>query len=379
MKKIIVFVFGFTLLFSAGFSPSGMAAETVPGGPSTNGKLSYNSLVTYEDMIKILKDIEQTSKGKVEVFTLDQYGKSEQDRSFYAAKVGTGPIKVWIQAQIHGDEKLTTRAVLDLLKTFGSSGSKDIEAILNKVTIYAIPMYNPDGSIMNTRSTMLYDDGEPKLGTNGKPLTIDLNRDWADNGFKAKESLVFYKYWADVKPGYAIDLHHQGFKTVYGTNESTSMSLGISLAPNGPTLPYVKNYNDVTRQMQVYVYDALKDYGYMHIDRYQVGSGDKRLEIDIKGGVVSAMMLGLNYNNLNPTNHSNPAIFFETKGNTREGSLGQKSSGYLTKQNYLGLKALLEGIASGKVNSVDPNRWEEIPAYPLAGYQTDTGTIPADY
>ncbi|RJS62638.1 Tat (twin-arginine translocation) pathway signal sequence [Bacillus sp. PK3_68] len=341
--------------------------------------MNLNSLVTYEDMIKVLKDIEQTSKGKVEVLTLDKYGKSEQNRSFYAAKVGTGPIKVWIQAQIHGDEKLTTRAVLDLLKTFGSSGAKDVKEILNNVTIYAIPMYNPDGSIMNTRTTTLYEKGEPKLSGEGKPLTIDLNRDWSENGFKAKESLAFYKYWADVKPDYAVDLHHQGFKTVYGTNESTSMSLGVSLAPNGPTLPSVKNYNEVTRQMQVYVYDALKDYGYTHIDRYQVGSGDQRYEIDIKGGVVSAMMLGLNYNNLNPTRHSNPAIFFETKGNTREGGLGQKSNGYLTKQNYLGLKALLEGIASGKVNNANPNRWEGIPAYPLAGYQTDTGIIPAGY
>lgn len=379
LRKFMVFFLGISLLFSTGFSSAAMAAETVPGGPSTNGEMNLNSLVTYEDMIKVLKDIEQTSKGKVEVLTLDKYGKSEQNRSFYAAKVGTGPIKVWIQAQIHGDEKLTTRAVLDLLKTFGSSGAKDVKEILNNVTIYAIPMYNPDGSIMNTRTTTLYEKGEPKLSGEGKPLTTDLNRDWSENGFKAKESLAFYKYWADVKPDYAVDLHHQGFKTVYGTNESTSMSLGVSLAPNGPTLPSVKNYNEVTRQMQVYVYDALKDYGYTHIDRYQVGSGDQRYEIDIKGGVVSAMMLGLNYNNLNPTRHSNPAIFFETKGNTREGGLGQKSNGYLTKQNYLGLKALLEGIASGKVNNANPNRWEDIPAYPLAGYQTDTGIIPAGY
>ena len=67
-----------------------------------------------------------------------------------------GPIKVWVQAQIHGDEKLTTDAVLELLKTFGSSGSKEIKTILGNTTIYAIPMNNPDGSMMNTRTTMLY-------------------------------------------------------------------------------------------------------------------------------------------------------------------------------------------------------------------------------
>jgi hypothetical protein len=91
------------------------------------------------------------------------------------------------------------------------------------------------------------------------------------------------------------------------------------------------------------------------------------------------MMLGLNYDNINPTHHSNPAIFFETKGNTRDGNLGQKSNGHLIKQNYLGLKSLISGIATGDVQNVDPTRWEEIPAYPLAGYQTDSGIIPVSY
>ncbi|MEH7123743.1 hypothetical protein V7122_12015 [Bacillus sp. JJ1532] len=67
--------------------------------------------------------------------------------------------------------------------------------------------------------------------------------------------------------------------------------------------------------MNVYVYYVLKDSGYMHIDRYQIGSGDKRYRIDIKGEIVTAIMMGLNYDNINATNHSNLAILFETKGN----------------------------------------------------------------
>ena len=37
---------------------------------------------------------------------------------------------------------------------------------------------------------------------------------------------------------------------------------------------------------------------------------------------------------------------------------------------------MISGIATGEVQNVDPNRWEEIPAYPLAGYQSDSGIIP---
>src|SRR6185312_1265336 len=99
-----MFVFAFVLMVSTAFSFQANAADTVPGGPSTNGNTSMDSMITYEDMVDTLKKIEHTSKGKVEVFTLDEYGKSEQGRSIYAAKVGKGPIKVWVQAQIHGDE-----------------------------------------------------------------------------------------------------------------------------------------------------------------------------------------------------------------------------------------------------------------------------------
>lgn len=368
MIKRIMKIAAAALIFMLAFSSTSLAA-LLPGGPSTNGNTNINSTLSYTDVVKILEDIERTSKGKVEVSTLDQYGKSEQGRSIYVAKLGTGPQKIWIQAQIHGNEKLVTEAALQLLKTYANSGEKDVERVLKEATLYFIPMYNPDGAEMNIRHT--------KLAESGK--LIDLNRDWTLAGFEAVESKVVYAYWADVKPDFAIDLHHQGLKQVYGTNESTSFSLGISLAPDGPTLPGT-GYNTITKQMMAYVYDDLKDYGYTHIDRYQVGVNREKgigYDIDIRGGVVSAMMMGLNYNNLNPEGHSHPAVFFETKGNTSDGSLGQKSNGYLTKQNYLALKSLVYGYVTGEVENVNENDWYNIPYYPLAGYLTDyAGTIP---
>ncbi|MBT2690378.1 Tat (twin-arginine translocation) pathway signal sequence [Bacillus sp. ISL-47] len=357
-----------TAIFVLLFSTLSFAA-TVPGGPSTEGNTNINSMLSYEEVVKTLKSIEQTSKGKVEVFTLDRFGKSEQGRSIYAAKVGTGEKKIWIQAQIHGNEKLVTEAALQLLKTYASNNSKEVQTVLEESTLYFIPMYNPDGAEMNTRGTKIMETGQ----------LLDLNRDWVEGGFKAKESEVVYSYWAELKPDFAIDLHHQGLKQVYGTNEATSFSLGVSLAPNGPTLPGYKNYNDVTRQMLAYVYDEMSGYGYTHIDRYQIVDSENQVgyDIDIKGGVVSAMMMGLNYNGLNPDHYSHPAVFFETKGNSSDGSLGQKSNGYLTKQNYLALKSLVYGYVTGEVNEVDPEHWNDIPAYPLAGYWTDyNGIVP---
>ena len=350
--------------------------------PSVEGTTNTSSILSYSDVVSEMLKIEKNSRFNVDVFTLAEAGmkvnKSEQGRELYAATVGTGPKHVWLQGRIHGNEPYGAEALLAVLKDLGTNGSKDYERIRKEFTLHFIPNYNPDGSEANIRHTILWDQlaNKPLLGANGKERLVDLNRDWTPNGFVAKESLAFYEYWTSVKPDYGVDIHHQGLKKQWGTNDDVTFSLGISLAPNGPTLPSIKDglYNDLTRQMNVHVYDSLKKYGYINTDRYQVGNG---MEIDIKGGVVSAMMLGLNYQGLNPSGHSNPVIFFETSGNTSDGSLGQKARGKSIKQNVLGVKALLTGLATGEVSQADPARWEEIPHQPVTGYSTDyAGTIP---
>lgn len=341
--------------------------------PSPDGNTNIASIVTYDDLIAELERIEKTSRFGVDVFTLAEAGtevsESEQGRDLYVATVGEGDEHVWLQGRIHGNEPYGTESLLAVLKDLGTNGSADWELLRDTYTFHVIPMYNPDGSEMNIRQTILQD---------GSGKRIDLNRDWGLDKFEAVESLAFYEYWTMVDPAFAIDIHHQGLKREYGTGDEVTLSLGISLAPGGPTLPGIEGgaYDVLTRQMHVHVYDELQRAGYVNMDRYQVGGS---LEIDIKGGVVSAMMLGLDYDGLNPEGHSNPAIFFETSGNTSDGSLGQKARGKSIKQNVLALQELLVGMATGEVQQEDPERWEEIPHAPVTGYQTDTGVIPIGY
>ncbi|WP_096437772.1 M14 family zinc carboxypeptidase [Alteribacter populi] len=378
--KALVVTLVWTLIFA-----STMNVHANGNGPSTEGETNISSILTYDEMIESLEQIERTSRRDVDVFTLADYGteynKSEQGRDLYVAKVGDGPKKMWVQSRIHGDEPYGAEASIELLKKLGNNGSKDYQTLVDEFTLYFIPMYNPDGSEMNIRQTVLWDqeNDEPLLDQNGNETRIDLNRDWAHHAFEAKESKAFYEFWTDLQPDYVLDIHHQGLKEMYGTGETVTMSLGISLAPGGPTLPGIKDgaYDELTRQMQVHVYDALTEFGHITIDRYQVGQG---LEIDIHGGVVSAMMLGLDHEGLNPEGYSNPAIFFETSGNTRDGNLGQRSRGKLIRQNEIGIKHLLLGLANGEVYEADADRWDEIPHRPTEGYQTDhSGIVPVGY
>ncbi|GAB3550345.1 hypothetical protein GCM10027404_17420 [Arthrobacter tumbae] len=366
-------------------APLLVGPPAVANFPSTEGKTSTASILTYDDTIAELTKLESNSRFPVDVFTLGEAGtavnQSEQGRDLFVATVGNGPEDVWVQGRIHGNEPYGAESILTLLKDLGTNGSAEYQQIRDAFTIHFIPMYNPDGSELNIRQTVLYDDatGEPLLNDAGQQQRIDLNRDWVADKFQADESIAFYEYWTMVKPDYGIDIHHQGLKKQFGTGDDVTLSLGISLAPGGPTLPTLQGgaYDVLTRQMHGYVFQELSKYGYITMDRYQVGGN---LEIDIKGGVVSAMMLGLNYQGLNPTGHSNPVVFFETSGNTSEGSLGQKARGKSIQQNVLAMRTLLSGLAADEVQQVDPDVWEEIPHAPVAGYSTDyAGTIPVSF
>lgn len=366
------------LAAGAAFAIAAPFAATAPAVadatfPSTEGNTNTASILTYADMVAELDKLERTSRFGLDVSTLAEVGTavttSEQGRDLYVATVGDGPEAVWLQGRIHGNEPYGVDSLLAVLKELGTNGSPDWKLLRETYTFHVIPMYNPDGSELNIRQTILQDGSEQR---------IDLNRDWGVGKFAAAESEAFYEYWTMVDPAFAIDIHHQGLKTERGDGDEVTLSLGISLAPGGPTLPGVEGgaYDVLTRQMQVHVYDELSKYGYINIDRYDVGRG---IEIDIKGGVVSAMMLGLDHDGLNPEGHSNPAIFFETSGNTSDGSLGQKARGKSIKQNVLALQELLVGMATGEVQQEDPTRWEEIPHAPVTAYQTDDGVIPASF
>lgn len=356
-------------LLGAGLSalPLGLAAPALARGtfPDPGNRTPRAAILSYADMIKELRRIERTSRFGVEVRTLRELGVSpgvtEAGRDLYVATVGTGPVTVWLQGRIHGNEPYGVDTLLDVLSAVGSRGGAAYAALREQLTLHVIPMYNPDGAELNIRQTVLQD---------GNGTLVDLNRDWAPDAFLAKESVSWYTYWASVQPDFGLDIHHQGLKQG-ADGDAITMSLGISLAPSGPTLPGILGglYDVRTRQAQGAVYQALQRYGSISMDRYSVAG---QYEIDIKGGVSSAVMLGLNWNNLNPTGHSHPMVFFETSGNTSDGSIGQKARGKLVRQNVLGTSELLHGLATGSLWRTNRMIWhEQIPHVDYTAYLSD--------
>ena len=335
MKKKLGSLAAFFLMFcfvSIGANFGFAESDIVPGGPFVppGQEVNLSTVMTFEEVEAELLSLEKRGKGLLQV---DVAGLTQEDRPLYIAKIGSGPIGIWIQGRIHGNEPYGNNVCLELIKSLLSKDRR----ILEEITLWIIPSYNPDGSERFWR---------------GNETGVDLNRNWYrtdGNDYSELESQAFYWAWVEFNPDYAIDIHHQGtyfveYEEGYDTNEMTTFSLGIPVWP--PELD--QQIWDDSRRMAVVAYDAVKDFGFCNPTRYPL--------INIETAVISSMMLGNPGPGGVPSPWKNPAIFLENRG-----GIGNKSRGYIIKQSVLAVHAIIDAIAYGELGDVDPLRWDEIP------------------
>jgi hypothetical protein len=305
-----------------------------PGGPFVPPTANNNgsALMTFADVQAELLKLEARSKGAMQ---LDVAGYTVEGRELYIAKIGHGPQRMWIQGRIHGNEPLGNDVCIEIIKSLLSSDKK----LLDEMTFWIIPMYNPDGAEHFWR---------------GNANGVDLNRNWyrapgdgPPPSYSEPESLAFYAAWAEFQPHYAIDLHHQGTYFIEDTNEMTTFSIGIPVAPEALD-PWVW---DTNRQMAVVGYDAVKKLGFVNPSRYP--------DIDIRNAVVSSMMLDNPGPTGSTTGWKTAAMFFENRG-----GIGNRTRGYIIQQMLVATNAIINAIADGTLESVDADRWDEIPFRP---------------
>ncbi|HEX5324215.1 MAG TPA: M14 family zinc carboxypeptidase [Capsulimonadaceae bacterium] len=98
--------------------------------------------------------------------------------------------KVLILCRQHGDEPVSTEAALDVLDDIASGKNSDLTDELRHVTVYIVPMVNPDGADAGTRDSS---DG------------ANLNRDWGL--FREPETRAVYEAFRQIHPQVVLDMH----------------------------------------------------------------------------------------------------------------------------------------------------------------------------
>lgn len=163
----------------------------------------------HSDIVPLIEKREKDTR-----YRIIKAGKSVEERDIYLLRIGTGKTKVLLWSQMHGDEPTATMAIFDLLNFFEQSDQfNDLrQAILENLTLYFIPMLNPDGAERFRRQNA---------------LGVDLNRDALR--LQNPEARILKRAQQELKPDWGFNLHDQSRYYAAGkTNKPASISF---LAP----------------------------------------------------------------------------------------------------------------------------------------------------
>ncbi|KKK39059.1 peptidase M14 [Mesobacillus campisalis] len=359
--------------------------------PITEETPSVKGYIDYEELKQRLSQIEKASNGLVQV---ESAGKTNQGRDIFSARVGQGDKVVLVQSEIHGNEKTGTEALLNILQYLGSSQSPEAKKIREELTIVAIPMMNADGSELDRRGNVMsweevvedfpqLQNARPTWNYYNRTLQgddytsnpgFDVNRDFnPDLNYVPKpedfpgnsstagwyitpEAQTVRDVYKSLKEEFGnvevfMDLHHQNFYTVEGSDREVTMSISADFVPD-PNTPRGAKYSqyadqfrfDFSRQLNVALYDAIQEKGnsiFTNITLYDQ-------DLDLPGTALGAFSL-----------NGSGIVIFEVKGQTQ--NFGQKMKGQLVKTVETGLMGVMNGVAEGSVYELNPEDYHEIP------------------
>lgn len=167
----------------------------------------------HSDVLDLIDKIR--AKGEHKILPI---GLSVEGRVINAIKIGRGKIKVLAWSQMHGNEPTATQSLFDLINWFDTENLdyQEKERIKRELSIFLIPMLNPDGAERYHRRNA---------------LGIDINRD--AKGLISPESRILQDFRDSIQADFAFDLHDQN--PYYG-NPKTAKPATISFLAAYPDI-----------------------------------------------------------------------------------------------------------------------------------------------
>ncbi len=141
-------------------------------------------------------------------------GYSELGKEVHLLSTGSGPVKIFLWSQMHGDESTATRAIFDIINfmTNPTGYHQIVDDIRLRTTIFFQPMVNPDGAELFQRRNA---------------YGIDVNRDVLRQ--TSSEAQLLMRTFDAIRPDYAFNLHDQS--TLYSVAKSEKQVALSFLAP----------------------------------------------------------------------------------------------------------------------------------------------------
>lgn len=152
----------------------------------------------------------------------DSIGRSMLGRALRTVTFGTGPVRVLLWSQMHGDESTASMALADIFRFLAEAGDDPLRARLrDRLTIVFLPMLNPDGAELFQR--------ENAAG-------IDVNRD--ARRLATPEARALKAVHDRFQPAFGFNLHDQGARTRVG-----AAGLQSAIALLAPAFDSARSWN----------------------------------------------------------------------------------------------------------------------------------------
>lgn len=171
-------------------------------------------------------DLESLAGAFRDVVRIAEKGRSSEGREIPVVLAGSGPEKVLLWSQMHGDEPTATAALVDLLAFLAENRSEPATAhLLSRLTLVVVPMLNPDGAVRGDRRNA---------------QGIDVNRD--ATRLQTPEGRFLKEIRDRYTPAAGFNLHNQSPLVTAGPGgaQAAIAVLAVSAARNEPEGPAVQ-------------------------------------------------------------------------------------------------------------------------------------------
>ncbi|MDQ3389174.1 MAG: peptidase M14 [Gemmatimonadota bacterium] len=248
----------------------------------------------------------------------EEIGRSAEGRPLYLVRYGNGPVPVLLWSQMHGDESTATMALADVLNMLGSVDDERSRQLADRLTVWMVPMLNPDGAERFQRRNA---------------QGIDINRD--ARTLATPEGRALRELHRRLRPAFGFNLHDQNVRTPVGSSDRIA-----AIALLAPPFDEARSDNKVrlrAARVAATIRHAVEPLVGGHIARYDDSYGPRAFGDAMQRWGTSTVLI--------------------ESGAWRDDPEKQ----YLRQVNSVALVAALDAIATGAYAGVDPSGYRGLP------------------
>src|SRR5436190_5475946 len=273
-------------------------------------------LLEHDEVERRLKAVAEVDPNHI---VFERVGASLEGRSINMVSTGTGPFRVMLWSQMHGDEPTATAALFDVFDYFQRHRADPVvQRILSSLTLYVVPMLNPDGAERFQRRNA---------------QGIDINRDALS--LQTPEGQLLKTLRDRFNPRVGFNLHNQSWGTSVGDPPKPASISLLSVAYDKPRSENAGR--KLTKKLYAVIRDSLEPFASGQIGRY-----DDEFEVRAFGD--------------NLTLWGTPVVLIETGPFP-----SAEPDPFLVRLNFVGILSALDALATGNVDKADPKRYEALP------------------